>query len=67
MAGCDRDSTSPEALLVELNRAGYSGAVSIEWEDNDVDQMAGAKASLARVRQADQPPSGIKHDEALKA
>lgn len=65
-AGCHRDATSPEVLLVELNRAGYSGAVSIEWEDNDVDQMAGAKSSLARVHAADQPPSGLKHDEALK-
>src|SRR6185436_17274867 len=37
-----RDATCTEALMVELNRAGYSGGVSIEWEDNDVDQHAGA-------------------------
>ncbi len=53
--------------MVELNRAGYSGGVSIEWEDNDVEQHAGAKAALANVHRADQPPSGMRHDEQLKA
>ena len=36
-----------EALFVELNRVGFDGAVSIEWEDNDVEQHAGAKRALA--------------------
>lgn len=66
-AGTARDATSTEALMVELNRAGYSGAVSIEWEDNDVEQHAGAKRALANVHAADQPPSGMRHDEQLKA
>ena len=66
-AGTARDATSTEALFVELNRAGYSGGVSIEWEDNDVQQHAGAKAALANVHRADQPPSGMRHDEQLKA
>lgn len=66
-AGTARDRTRTEELLVELNRAGYSGAVSIEWEDNDVEQHAGAKAALAHVHLADQPPSTMKHDEQLKA
>jgi hypothetical protein len=54
-------------LFVELNRAGFSGAVSIEWEDNDVEQHAGAKQALANVHRADQPPSLMRHDEQLKA
>jgi len=66
-AGTARDATCTEALMVELNRAGYSGAVSIEWEDNDVEQHAGAKTALANVQRADQPPSGMRHDEQLKA
>jgi sugar phosphate isomerase/epimerase len=66
-AGTARDATCTEALMVELNRAGYSGAVSIEWEDNDVEQHAGAKRALANVHAADQPPSGMRHDEQLKA
>jgi sugar phosphate isomerase/epimerase len=66
-AGTARDATSIEELFVELNRAGYSGGVSIEWEDNDVEQHAGAKNALRFVHQADQPPSGMRHDEQLKA
>ncbi len=66
-AGTARDATDTEQLLVELNRAGYSGGVSIEWEDNDVEQHAGAAAALANVQRADQPPSGMRHDEQLKA
>ena len=46
-----------EELMVELNRVGYSGGVSIEWEDNDVEQHAGARAALANVHRADQPPA----------
>jgi len=66
-AGTARDSAPLEELFVELNRAGFSGAVSIEWEDNDVEQHAGGKAALANVHRADQPPSGMRHDEQLKA
>lgn len=65
--GTARDATSIEELFVELNRAGYQGAVSIEWEDNDVEQHAGAKLALANVHRADQPPSGMRHDEQLRA
>jgi len=66
-AGTARDATKVEELLVELNRAGYSGGISIEWEDNDVEQRAGAQAALAKLQRADQPPSTMKHDEQLKA
>jgi len=66
-AGTARDATCTEELMVELNRAGYSGAVSIEWEDNDVEQHAGAARALANVHIADRPPSGMRHDEQLKA
>ena len=65
-AGTDRDANSLEEIFIELNRVGYDGAVSIEWEDNDADQIAGAKAALANCRKADLPPSGMKHDEMLK-
>jgi sugar phosphate isomerase/epimerase len=66
-AGTQRDANSVEEILIELNRVGYDGAVSIEWEDNDAEQHAGAKAALANVRRADLPPSGMRHDEMLKA
>ncbi|MBX7103272.1 MAG: sugar phosphate isomerase/epimerase [Gemmataceae bacterium] len=66
-AGTSRDANSLEEIFIELNRVGYDGAVSIEWEDNDADQFAGARAALANCRRADLPPSGMKHDEMLKA
>jgi sugar phosphate isomerase/epimerase len=66
-AGTARDANSLEEILIELNRAGYDGAVNIEWEDNDVEQHAGAKTALANVRRADNPPSGMAHDAMLKA
>jgi sugar phosphate isomerase/epimerase len=65
-AGTARDANSLEDIFIELNRIGFDGAVSIEWEDNDADQFAGARAALANCRKADLPPSGMKHDEMLK-
>jgi sugar phosphate isomerase/epimerase len=65
-AGTQRDANSLEEIFIELNRVGFDGAVNIEWEDNDADQLAGAKAALANCRKADLPPSGMKHDEMLK-
>jgi len=66
-AGTARDANSVEEIMIELNRVGYDGAVNIEWEDNDAEQHAGARAALANVRKADLPPSGMRHDEMLKA
>jgi sugar phosphate isomerase/epimerase len=64
-AGTARDANSLEEIFIELNRVGYEGAVSIEWEDNDADMFAGAKAALANCRKADMPPSGQAHDAAF--
>jgi len=66
-AGTARDANSVEEIMIELNRIGFDGAVSIEWEDNDAEQHAGAKAALANIRRGDLPPSGMRHDEMLKA
>jgi sugar phosphate isomerase/epimerase len=66
-AGTARDANSLEEIFIELNRVGFDGAVNIEWEDNDAEQHAGAKAALANCRRADNPPSGMRHDEMLKA
>ena len=66
-AGSQRDANSVEEIMIELNRTGFDGAVSIEWEDNDAEKRSGAKAALANVRRADLPPSHGRHDETLKA
>jgi sugar phosphate isomerase/epimerase len=65
-AGTARDANSLEEIFIELNRVGFDGAVSIEWEDNDAEQHAGARTALACARRADNPPSGMRHDEMLK-
>src|SRR5205823_14988241 len=66
-AGSARDANSVEEIMIELNRVGFDGAVSIEWEDNDAEQHAGARAALEFVRKGDLPPSTMQHDETLKA
>lgn len=65
--GTARDAIALEEVIVELNRAGFSGALSIEWEDNDAEKHAGARTALRNVRAADLPPSHGRHDETLKA
>jgi sugar phosphate isomerase/epimerase len=66
-AGTARDANSLEEIIIELNRVGFDGAINIEWEDNDAEQHAGARTALGNVRRADNPPSGMRHDEMLKA
>ena len=65
-AGTQRDANSLEEIFIELNRVGFDGAVSIEWEDNDADQFSGAEAALANCHASDLPPSGMRHDEMLR-
>jgi sugar phosphate isomerase/epimerase len=66
-AGSARDANSTEEIMIELNRVGFDGAVSIEWEDNDMEKRAGARYALASIRRMDNPPSKGRHDETLKA
>ena len=66
-AGTARDANSLEEIFIELNRVGFDGAVSIEWEDNDAEQHAGAKTAPGQLPQGRLPPSGMRHDEMLKA
>src|SRR4029453_14728476 len=66
-AGTTRDANSLEEIFIELNRVGFAGAVLFGWGDNDAEQHPGAKTALANCRRADNPPSGMRHDEMLKA
>src|SRR5262249_7204233 len=65
-AGSARDANSVREIMIEMTGAGEEGAVSIEGEDNDAEQHAGAKSALAYVHAAALPPSGMRHDEMLK-
>ena len=45
-----------------LNRIGYEGPLSIEWEDSGMDREWGAQDALAFVRRTDFAPSEIAFD-----
>jgi hypothetical protein len=49
-----------------LNRLGYEGPLSIEWEDSGMDREWGARDALAFVRRTDFPPSAIAFDRTFR-
>ncbi len=57
-----RGSIDFEAVLRGLNRAGYAGPLSVEWEDSGMDREHGATESAAFVRDLDFPPSALAFD-----
>jgi sugar phosphate isomerase/epimerase len=54
------------ALFRALNRIGYAGPLSIEWEDSGMDREWGAPDALAFVRRTDFAPSEIAFDAAMQ-
>jgi sugar phosphate isomerase/epimerase len=54
-----------EALLRALNRIGYAGPLSIEWEDSGMDRDYGARDALAFVRRSDFAPATAAFDAAF--
>ena len=55
-----------EDFFRALNRIGYSGPLSIEWEDSGMDREYGAQDALAFVRRTDFAPSNIAFDAAMR-
>jgi sugar phosphate isomerase/epimerase len=55
-----------EAFFRALNRVGYQGPLSIEWEDSGMDREYGAKDALAFVRRTDFSPSAVAFDAAMQ-
>ena len=55
-----------EALFRALNRIGYAGPLSIEWEDSGMDREYGAQDALAFVRRTDFPASSLAFDAAMQ-
>jgi sugar phosphate isomerase/epimerase len=55
-----------EAIFRTLNRIGYEGPLSIEWEDSGMDREYGAADALAFVRRTDFAPSQIAFDAAFE-
>jgi sugar phosphate isomerase/epimerase len=54
-----------ESIFRSLNRAGYEGPLSIEWEDSGMDREYGARDALAFVRRTDFAPSRVAFDAAF--
>jgi sugar phosphate isomerase/epimerase len=49
-----------------LNRIGYAGPLSVEWEDSGMDREYGAQEALAFVRRTDFAPSAVAFDAAMQ-
>jgi len=54
-----------DSIIRELNRAGYRGPLSVEWEDSGMEREFGAQEALAFVRRTDFAPSNIMFDDAF--
>ncbi len=55
-----------ERLFRTLNRIGYAGPLSIEWEDSGMNREWGAQDALAFVRRMDFIPSEVAFDAAMQ-
>jgi sugar phosphate isomerase/epimerase len=54
-----------EEIFRALNRAGYGGPMSVEWEDAGMDREYGARDALAFLRRTDFAPSQVVFDAAF--
>jgi sugar phosphate isomerase/epimerase len=55
-----------EAIVRVLNRIGYQGPLSVEWEDSGMDREWGAQDALAFIRRTDFAPSAVAFDAAFQ-
>ena len=55
-----------EAIIRALNRIGYGGPLSVEWEDSGMDREHGARESCEYVRDVDFEPSAVAFDAAFE-
>ncbi|RME97831.1 MAG: sugar phosphate isomerase/epimerase, partial [Chloroflexi bacterium] len=54
-----------EEIFRALNRIGYQGPLSVEWEDSGMDRDWGAPDALAYIRRTDFAPSDVAFDAAF--
>jgi sugar phosphate isomerase/epimerase len=55
-----------EPIFRTLNRIGYAGPLSVEWEDSGMDRQYGAADACAFVRRHDFPASNVAFDAAFQ-
>jgi len=61
-----RGSIDFESVIRALNRIGYTGPLSVEWEDSGMDREHGAAEACAFVRRLDFAPSVVAFDAAFE-
>lgn len=54
-----------EEIIRVLNAAGYSGPLSVEWEDSGMDRIEGGTEAAAFVKRLNFTSSAIKFDDAI--
>lgn len=54
-----------EAIIRVLNRIGYDGPLSVEWEDVGMDREHGAREAAEFIRRTDFAPSSVAFDAAF--
>lgn len=55
-----------DGIVRELNEIGYTGPLSVEWEDSGMDRVFGVGEALEYVRSLNYPASAIAFDDSLK-
>ncbi len=61
-----RGNINFEEIIRALNRIGYDGPLSIEWEDIGMDREMGAEEACANVKAYDFQPSAVAFDAAFE-
>jgi sugar phosphate isomerase/epimerase len=61
-----RGNINFEEIIRALNRIGYNGPLSVEWEDSGMDRDHGAAEACEFVRAVDFPASNISFDSAFE-
>jgi len=61
-----RGNINFEEIIRALNRIGYKGPLSVEWEDSGMDREHGAREACDYVKAVDFPPSEIAFDSAFE-
>lgn len=55
-----------QSIIRALNRAGYDGPLSVEWEDSGMDRIHGGTESASFCREVDFMPAGQAFDSAFE-
>ncbi len=61
-----RGGVNFEEVVRELNRIGYQGPLSVEWEDSGMDREHGACEACEFVKELDFAPSAVAFDAAFQ-